>query len=437
MKDKSINKAKTLSYKIWVLFAKILVIVFLAIVIINSTLIEQIKRFASYQELEQHAHGYLHKQQKSKYSKDMPLFILDPNSSKDNMIEEVMEKWMFHNGEWDKLISRITSEVLGADKPIIKGKINYSIAKLYYYYAVEYESKIYVFAEEQESPLLIYIVVAIIIGLVLGLLLIISKKVARKVVSPIDELQVFLNEVANKNWDYSIPLCDIIEVNHLIEGLENMKKALKEADHREKEFLQSASHDLKTPVMVIKGYIEAVKDGKYSTDDGQYLDIIKEESDRLERKIVQLLRLNTLDHINREKDQWREVSIDRIINKLVNKYKGIYPHIQWKINVIPLEITGDAEALIIAFENILDNQIRFAKNVIKIDITQDKEVIIYNDGPLFKIEDPNELFESHTKDKQGNFGLGLAIVKRVIGIHGGMVVASNCSNGVQFKLTFA
>lgn len=436
MRSKPSKDAKSLSYKIWVLFAKILVIVFLAIIVINSTIIEQIKRYVSFKELEQHAYDYQQEEHHNKYSQNMPLLILNPNKSKDEMVETVMEDWMFHKGDMDKLISRITYEVLQSHNTVVKGKVTCGLAKDYYYYAVGSENKIYVFVEGQESPLLIYTVVMSIIGVVLGLLLIISKKVSKKVVSPIEDLGVFLNEVANKNWDYSIPKCDIIEVNDLIDGLEDMKIALREADYREKEFLQSVSHDLKTPVMVIKGYVEAVKDGKYNANDVQYLDIIKEEANRLERKIVQLLRLNTLDHIYRDRDQWQEVSIDRIINKLVSKYKVIYPHIEWRVHVIPLEIIGDTESLLIAFENIMDNQVRFAKNIIDIRITEEKEIIIYNDGPQFAIEDPSELFESHTKDKQGNFGLGLAIVKRVIGIHGGKVIASNHLQGVQFKLTF-
>jgi len=121
---------------------------------------------------------------------------------------------------------------------------------------------------------------------------------------------------------------------------------------------------------------------------------------------------------------------------LYYKYKIICPDINWQLDLKELEILGDVESLLIAFENILDNQIRFAKQKIKIDITDQEEIVISNDGPRFSIENLDDLFESHTKDKQGNFGLGLAIVKRVIRIHGGEVSARNTIDGVKFAVVF-
>lgn len=94
------------------------------------------------------------------------------------------------------------------------------------------------------------------------------------------------------------------------------------------------------------------------------------------------------------------------------------------------------ESLLIALENILDNQVRYANKEINIRITKDHEIVISNDGSHFVTKNPEDLFESHRKDQHGNFGLGLAIVKRVVVIHGGEIKAMKTDEGVRFSIDF-
>lgn len=444
MKNKKHNP-KTLRYKIWIEFAKILIIIFIGLLILNITLIEKIRSRNIYEKLKEIAiiseyYDYKKAFENNKESRFPKFFTIKVDESQSKIEDIVMDDFMrqaySHEFKDDEILEEISYLIVGDSEKISEGKINYNFYSYYYYSVKEDGNNINVFVIGAEDSILSYLLMAIMLAVFLGGIFIISRNAARKIAAPIQKLKGFTNEIANKNWDHAIEMSDTVEVNDLIYELKRMSKSLKEADNREKEFLQSVSHDLKTPVMIIKGYIEAVKDGKYKANDLEYLDIIQEESNRLERKIIQLLRLNALDYVQRDKNLWEEVSIDRMIKNLVQKYKIICPNIRWELNLKELEILGDVESLLVAFENILDNQIRFAKHKIKIDITDRDEIIISNDGPPFSIANPDDLFESHTKDKQGNFGLGLAIVRRVIRIHSGEVYASNCEGGVKFTVLF-
>jgi two-component system sensor histidine kinase CssS len=97
-----------------------------------------------------------------------------------------------------------------------------------------------------------------------------------------------------------------------------------------------------------------------------------------------------------------------------------------------LECFGDGETLLIAFENIIENQLRYAKSTIDI-IIKDRTIYISNDGPKFE-SSPDELFEIYKKGTSGQFGLGLAITKKVITSHGGSIKAYNTDNGVCFEM---
>lgn len=76
-----------------------------------------------------------------------------------------------------------------------------------------------------------------------------------------------------------------------------MQRELKRADEEEKMFLQSISHDLKTPIMVIMSHAAAIIDGVYVESVEKSAEIIKDEALNLEKKVKQMLYLNTLDYV--------------------------------------------------------------------------------------------------------------------------------------------
>lgn len=290
------------------------------------------------------------------------------------------------------------------------------------------------------------VMIWVILGLFLTLMFIsffASRIVARALAKPIQELEKFAEETAQRHWEAKVPITDPDEIGMLARSLEQMRDSLKRAEERDREFLQSTSHDLKTPVMIIKGYAQSIID-KMTTDDGQGAAlVIVNESNRLERRITQLLRLNTLGHSLEYKERREIISIDRLIKVLVNHCKVISPQLEWNLDLQSFECLGDAEGLRIAFENLLDNQMRYAKSKISVSMRQNisdekigRQIIrIENDGAAFAVDDPMVLFDAYKKDAEGKFGLGLAIVQQVIQSHEGTINAFNTETGVAFEMS--
>ncbi len=94
---------------------------------------------------------------------------------------------------------------------------------------------------------------------------------------------------------------------------------------------------------------------------------------------------------------------------------------------------GEEEPWRTAIENLLENSLRYAKNVIKLTLS-DNLFEISNDGELMSKERLDKLFKPYEKGNKGNFGLGLSIVKRVCDTYGYNVVGENKSNGVVFRI---
>ena len=104
---------------------------------------------------------------------------------------------------------------------------------------------------------------------------------------------------------------------------------------------------------------------------------------------------------------------------------------------------GDKEQMSVVLENILDNQIRYAENLIKISLRKDnganKDTLIlkfWNDGPEINSEIIDNIFEKFKKGEDGKHGLGLAIVRKIVNMHNGEIWAENEDDGVSFYIKF-
>ena len=172
------------------------------------------------------------------------------------------------------------------------------------------------------------------------------------------------------------------------------------------------------------------------------VNIIGDEAKKLEKKVKQLLYLNSLDFIMQRKKEFSKVDIKEIIENILNRLSFHKKHIHIHRDLQSCIFEGNCEELTIALENILENNTRYAKSSIKIvtrvkQETRNKriEISIENDGPHIEKEVLDNVFDRFHKGKKGNFGLGLAISKKIVNFHNGKIYAQNIENGVQFKMT--
>ncbi|MBF8984373.1 HAMP domain-containing histidine kinase [Lutibacter sp. B2] len=269
-----------------------------------------------------------------------------------------------------------------------------------------------------------------------------AKVIANKITAPLRSLENKVRRISGKNWTNPIDLDRNDEIGRLATSINSMQKSLKEKDQKEQLFLQTISHDLKTPIMVIRSYAQALLDGMYLNNSFEdTVNIIGNEAEKLEKKVKQLLYLNSLDFIMQRKKEFSKVDIKEIIDNILNRLSFHKKHIYIHAELQSCIFEGNYEELTIALENILENNTRYAKSSIKI-VTRKKqetnnnriEIVIENDGPHIEKEVLDNLFDRFYKGQNGNFGLGLAISKKIINFHNGNISAQNIENGVEFKI---
>lgn len=266
-----------------------------------------------------------------------------------------------------------------------------------------------------------------------------AKIVANSIGRPLKELEKYTMKIAQKQWSEPVKVNSSDEIGKLAISMNQMQKELKRADEEEKMFLQSISHDLKTPVMIIMSHAQAIIEGMFIDSVEDTAEIIKNEAIRLDRKIKQILYLNTLDYVLVNDSENIDIDMQDFITNIVNRFKKVDTKISWTLNAQKATVYGDPDRIQVSIENILDNQLRYAEKEIKVslDVEDTFAVIeIYNDGAKIDENNIQHIFENLYKDKTGNFGLGLAICKKILNFYNGEIVAVNREKGVSFILKY-
>ncbi len=198
------------------------------------------------------------------------------------------------------------------------------------------------------------------------------------------------------------------EIRELSESIENMRLEIKDSETTKREMLQNVSHDFKTPIAVIKNYAEAIVDGVVDKSEAN---LIIKQADVLKSKVNQLLQYNRLEYLNKDLP-FENVDLADVCNEVVNNHK-YNTNIEFVLNLSPCVFSGYRENFITVIENIVDNALRYAKKVIKIETKKDK-ITIYNDGEPIEEKFLNTNFKPYEKGSKGEFGLGMSIVQKTL-----------------------
>ena len=235
------------------------------------------------------------------------------------------------------------------------------------------------------------------------------------------------------------------ELEDINKELLYMLKKLRDANKNQKEIFQNTSHELKTPLVSIQGYAEAIKDGILEEDEIQNaLDIIIEESKGLSNVITSVLYLSSMDKVEKydnKKDDW--VNIDERIDRWKSLSENILvdKNIELMDNIpVSLEIFMMQEKVDKLINNLLGNALRYAKTKVEIDFfvkNNKAHLLISDDGNGFDESDVDKIFDRFYKGEGGKNGLGLAIVKAIVDTYKGQIRAYNGENGgAVIEMTF-
>lgn len=268
---------------------------------------------------------------------------------------------------------------------------------------------------------------------------------------PIRKIARAADAYAEGNFDAKIDIHSNDEIGYLAASLNYMANELNTLEDDQKKFVSNVSHDFRSPLTSIKGYVEAMLDGTIPPEmQEKYLNIILFETERLNKLTTSLLELNKFGSHGTMLDI-TDFDINYAIRMTVQTFEGICTEKHISFNLIltgeTLFVSADMSKIQQVLYNLIDNAIKFSHpdSSITIETTEKNEKIfisVKDTGIGIPSDSIKKIWErfyktdlSRGKDKKGT-GLGLAIVKEIIQAHGENI---NCIStegvGTEFLFT--
>lgn len=274
--------------------------------------------------------------------------------------------------------------------------------------------------------------------------------ISRGVFAPINQLNVAMQNIAEGNLEYMLPDKDDGEIGDLYRNYEDMRLRLKEstdekilAEKQNKELVSNISHDLKTPITAIKGYVEGIMDGVADTPEkiDKYIRTIYNKANDMDRLINELTVYSGIDS-NRIPYHFHKINVAEYFGDCIEEVGLDLESKNIELNYSNLvapgtQIIADPEQLKRVINNIIGNSIKYldkAKGEIDIRILDEIDSIrveIEDNGKGIAAKDLPKIFErfyrsdTSRNSAQGGSGIGLSIVKKIIEDHGGYIWATS------------
>ncbi len=284
-----------------------------------------------------------------------------------------------------------------------------------------------------EGPL-VYLSALVVVATIL--ILIVTRSLRRG----IGNLDKATARVADGDLDFELEPKGKDELADLTRSFESMRRALKEEYARRSRFLMAVSHDLKTPLTSIKGYLEAVQDGMAEDPSvlKAYVKIISDKSGVLEARINELI-----DYVKMSTGQWQfkhnPINLHRFLSGLARAFAADAPVFRRRFESrieLPeeMELPGDEGLLARALDNLFHNALRYTREGDSIRlIAREKNgeaLIIFADSGFGVTEEELErIFEPFYRGtnsrRESGSGLGLSTVRSILDAHGWNIEATS------------
>lgn len=305
-------------------------------------------------------------------------------------------------------------------------------------YALKLDTDLYAFINASLEPLdstitilsnqfIITTIVVLILSLIIGYL--ISKKLSKPITQISNEARKLADGNFNANFKTDI---NIYEINELADSLNYAKDELSKTETLKRDLMANVSHDLKTPLTMIKAYAEMVRDITYNNKEKreENLNTIIDETDRLTLLVNDILDLSATESGNTTL-KLEEVDLIKLINQVIQrfkilsekeKYQFIFAHPNSTI------IKADYKRIYQVVYNLINNAINYTgedkKIYINIEENKYKYIVQIKDtGKGIKKEELKHIWDkyyhSDKKHKRNSYGtgLGLSIVKNILQMH--------------------
>lgn len=294
-------------------------------------------------------------------------------------------------------------------------------------------------------------------GSIMLVIIFFSWLISRGIIVPLKELSEATKQIAKGNLDFKIIYKNEDELGNLCSAFDTMKDKLRESlkkqaeyENSRKELVASISHDLRTPLTSIKGYVEALRDGVIKDPEKfkKYFDVIYNKTDSMNKLIDDLFEYSRLDlnniKMNKEAVECRAM-IERIAENLRYDIEKEQINFSFNISFDTFTILADKLRIEEVINNLVSNALRYTRTFIEINAfirDNDLCIAIVDNGCGIRDEEKNKVFERFYRGeksrsaKYGGAGLGLAISKKIIEEHSGSIwVESQEGSGCTFIFT--
>lgn len=280
--------------------------------------------------------------------------------------------------------------------------------------------------------------------------LMLTQWIHKGVFTPVNELNVAMQKVKEGNFDYRLSTEASGEIGDLYRNYEDMRLRLKETteeqlqqEKQNKELISNISHDLKTPITAIKGYMEGIMDGVADTPEkmDKYIKTVYNKANDMDRLINELTIYSGIDN-NRIPYHFHRINVAEYFGDCVEEVGLELDSRNIKLNYSNLVdpatlIIADPEQLKRVINNIISNSVKYIdkeQGIIDIRILDEVDSIrveIEDNGKGIAAKDLPKIFErfyrtdASRNSTKGGSGIGLSIVKKIIEDHGGYIWATS------------
>lgn len=264
-----------------------------------------------------------------------------------------------------------------------------------------------------------------------------------KMIKPLRQIATAARSFGSGDFSVRVPVKTEDEVGQLAIAINNMANSLSNSEGMRRSFIANVSHELKTPMTTIAGFIDGILDGTIPYDkEGYYLRIVSSEVKRLSRLVKSMLDLSKIDNGEMKLNPVKFDLSDTVLSTLLTFEHSIEEKnidIQGLESISPLQVTGDKDLIHQVIYNLIENAVKFTNDggYIRIALSDsiDKAYVsIENSGLGIPKDDVPMIFErfyktdkSRSRDKNG-MGLGLYLVKMILQLHGGNISVTSQEN---------
>ena len=303
-----------------------------------------------------------------------------------------------------------------------------------------------------DLQILMIALIAVTIGLLfIGSIFFLSSFFIKSILVPVSQINATARRIAAGSYGVQIPGQYDDEIGELAASFNNMADSLAETERQRSDFIANISHELKTPMTTIGGYIDGMLDGTIPPEKQQhYMQIVSGEVRRLSRLVRNMLDIAKLQAMGVEESRKTRFDLgEELSDVLITFEQKIYnKHLDVRVDLPdkPVWTRAERDSITQVIYNLIDNAIKFCPDggrlALRVQVDGGKaRVSVENTGPTIDKDELPLLFDrfhkadkSRSADREG-WGLGLYIAKTIVGAHGGDIWATSENGVTQFNFT--